>query len=263
MWPGPYGEWGSRKYLLSSLDQSLARMGLDYVDIFYSHRLRPGHAARGDDGRARRRGAPGQGAVRGHLVLLGRAHARGRRDPARARHAAAHPPAVVLACSTAGSSPSCSTCSARRASARSSSRRSARGCSRRSTSTACRRTRAPREGRYLTTRLPHGREPRAGPRAERDRAAARAGARADGDRLGAARPARDVGADRRVAASSSSSRTSPRSATSTSPTTSSPRSTATRSTPASTSGRSRATPDVRPSDRSPEPAPLQRASASP
>src|SRR5215471_17303328 len=39
MWPGPYGEWGSRKYLLSSLDQSLQRMGLDYVDIFYSHRF--------------------------------------------------------------------------------------------------------------------------------------------------------------------------------------------------------------------------------
>ena len=38
MWPGPYGEWGSRKYLLASLDQSLQRMGLDYVDIFYSHR---------------------------------------------------------------------------------------------------------------------------------------------------------------------------------------------------------------------------------
>src|SRR4051794_11220671 len=41
MWPGPYGEWGSRKYLLSSLDQSLRRMRLDYVDIFYSHRLDP------------------------------------------------------------------------------------------------------------------------------------------------------------------------------------------------------------------------------
>jgi L-glyceraldehyde 3-phosphate reductase len=39
MWPGPYGEWGSRKYLIASLDQSLRRMGLDYVDIFYSHRL--------------------------------------------------------------------------------------------------------------------------------------------------------------------------------------------------------------------------------
>jgi L-glyceraldehyde 3-phosphate reductase len=41
MWPGPYGEWGSRKYVLSSLDQSLRRMGLDYVDIFYSHRFDP------------------------------------------------------------------------------------------------------------------------------------------------------------------------------------------------------------------------------
>ena len=40
-WPGPYGEWGSRKYLLASLDQSLQRMGLDYVDIFYSHRFDP------------------------------------------------------------------------------------------------------------------------------------------------------------------------------------------------------------------------------
>jgi L-glyceraldehyde 3-phosphate reductase len=41
MWPGPYGEWGSRKYLLASLDQSLKRMGLDHVDIFYSHRVDP------------------------------------------------------------------------------------------------------------------------------------------------------------------------------------------------------------------------------
>jgi L-glyceraldehyde 3-phosphate reductase len=41
MWPGPYGEWGSRKYLLSSLEQSLGRLGLDYVDIFYSHRFDP------------------------------------------------------------------------------------------------------------------------------------------------------------------------------------------------------------------------------
>jgi L-glyceraldehyde 3-phosphate reductase len=41
MWPGPYGEWGSRKYLIASLDQSLERLGLDYVDIFYSHRPDP------------------------------------------------------------------------------------------------------------------------------------------------------------------------------------------------------------------------------
>ena len=41
MWPGPYGDWGSRKYLMASLDQSLSRMGLDYVDIFYHHRMDP------------------------------------------------------------------------------------------------------------------------------------------------------------------------------------------------------------------------------
>src|SRR5262245_26771998 len=41
MWPGPYGEWGSRKYLLASLDQSLRRMSVEYVDIFYSHRFDP------------------------------------------------------------------------------------------------------------------------------------------------------------------------------------------------------------------------------
>ena len=41
MWPGPYGDWGSRKYLLASLDQSLRRLGLDYVDIFYHHRMDP------------------------------------------------------------------------------------------------------------------------------------------------------------------------------------------------------------------------------
>src|SRR2546429_6194770 len=41
MWAGPYGEWGSRKYVLASLDQSLKRMGLEYVDIFYSHRFDP------------------------------------------------------------------------------------------------------------------------------------------------------------------------------------------------------------------------------
>ena len=41
MWPGPYGEWGSRKYLIASLDQSLRRLGLDYVDIFYHHRPDP------------------------------------------------------------------------------------------------------------------------------------------------------------------------------------------------------------------------------
>ena len=50
MWPGPYGDHGSRKYLLASLDQRLARIGLDYVDIFYSHRADPEHPTGRDDG---------------------------------------------------------------------------------------------------------------------------------------------------------------------------------------------------------------------
>ena len=59
MWPGPYGEWGSRKYLLGSLEQSLERMGLDHVDIFYSHRFDPDTPLRETMGaldEARRRG---------------------------------------------------------------------------------------------------------------------------------------------------------------------------------------------------------------
>ena len=73
MWPGPFGEWGSRKYLLASLDQSLKRMGVDYVDIFYSHRPDPEHADRGDHGRPRDRRAVGQGALRRCLELRSRA----------------------------------------------------------------------------------------------------------------------------------------------------------------------------------------------
>ena len=73
MHPGPYGEWGSRKYLMSSLDASLKRMGLDHVDIFYSHRFDPRHPAGGDDGRAGVRRPAGQGAVRGRLLVQQRA----------------------------------------------------------------------------------------------------------------------------------------------------------------------------------------------
>jgi L-glyceraldehyde 3-phosphate reductase len=97
MWPGPYGQGGGgRKYVLASLDQSLRRMGLDYVDIFYSHRPGRHDAARGDDGRAEHRGQGRQGALRRHLVLLGGRHGEGGRDPRRSGHAAADPPALVL-----------------------------------------------------------------------------------------------------------------------------------------------------------------------
>ncbi len=96
MWPGPYGEWGSRKHLLSSLDQSLTRMGLDHVDIFYSHRFDPDTPPGGDDGRPAHGGAAGQGPLRRRLQLLRRADPRGRPHPGRAGHPAPHPPATLL-----------------------------------------------------------------------------------------------------------------------------------------------------------------------
>ena len=84
MWPGPYGEWGSRKYLLASLDQSLRRMGLDYVDIFYSHRFDPDTPLEETMGALASAVAAGQGAVRRHLVVL-RRHAPPRRPRLLAR----------------------------------------------------------------------------------------------------------------------------------------------------------------------------------
>jgi len=69
MWPGPYGEWGSRKYLLASLDQSLDRMGLDYVDIFYSHRFDPDTPLAETMGALDTSGALRSRALRRHLEL--------------------------------------------------------------------------------------------------------------------------------------------------------------------------------------------------
>ena len=71
MWPGPYGEWGSRKYLIASCDQSLKRTGLDYVDIFYSHRPDPEHAAGRNNGRARLHRPQRPRPVCWHLHLFG------------------------------------------------------------------------------------------------------------------------------------------------------------------------------------------------
>ena len=96
MWPGPYGEWGSRKYLVASCDQSLKRMGLEYVDIFYSHRLDPDTPLEETMG------------ALDHIVRCGQARCTpaspatapeqtraGRADPARAGHALPDPPAQL------------------------------------------------------------------------------------------------------------------------------------------------------------------------
>ena len=96
MWPGPYGEWGGRKYMLASLDQSLKRMGLDYVDIFYSHRFDPETPLEETMGALDYRGAPGQGALCRHFVLQFAPHQGGRGDPEAARHALPHPPAELF-----------------------------------------------------------------------------------------------------------------------------------------------------------------------
>ena len=112
MWPGPYGEWGSRKYLLASLDQSLNRMGLDYVDIFYSHRFDPDTPLEETMGALDTRRPLGQGALRRHLA---RTRAERTREAAailaRPRHAAADPPAVVLDAQPLDRGRTCSTCS--------------------------------------------------------------------------------------------------------------------------------------------------------
>ena len=70
MWPGPYGDFGSRKYLVASLDQSLKRMGLDYVDIFYHHRPDPNTPMEESMGALGPDRAPGKSPVCGYFQLF-------------------------------------------------------------------------------------------------------------------------------------------------------------------------------------------------
>ena len=81
MHPGPYGEWGSRKYLLSSLDASLKRMGIDYVDIFYHHRPDPDTPIEESMMALDQAVRSGRALYAGHFQLRARRHARGRADP--------------------------------------------------------------------------------------------------------------------------------------------------------------------------------------
>ena len=208
MWPGPYGDWGSRKYLLASLDQSLERMGLDYVDIFYSHRLDPEtplEETMGALDTAVRQGKAlyvgissysagaderGGGILRAlgtpllihqpSYSMLNRWIEHGLLDVLERRRHRLH----RLLAARAG--PADRPLPGRRAGGL---------------------ARAPRAARFAEALLTE--ENLARVRALNEIAAApRPVARADGDRLGAARPARHLGADRRAAASSSSRRTS-------------------------------------------------------
>ena len=129
MWPGPV-----RRRRLAQVPprepRPEPRRGSGSTTSTSSTRTGPTrHAARGDDGRARQRRAAGQGALRGDLVLLGREDARGGRDPARPRHAAPDPPALVLAAEPLDRAGPARRRSASSASAASPSRRSPRACS--------------------------------------------------------------------------------------------------------------------------------------
>ena len=129
MWPGPVRRTGARASTCSRAStRAWRRLGLDYVDIFYSHRFDPDTPLEETMGALDTRRAAGQGALRRHLVVLGGEDPRGGRDPARPGHAAAHPPAVVLDAEPLDRGASCSTRSRPRASAASASRRSRRGC---------------------------------------------------------------------------------------------------------------------------------------
>ena len=241
MWPGPYGEWGSRKYLLASLDQSLARMGLDYVDIFYSHRFDP------DTPLEETLGAVATAVKQGKALYAGISSYSARARPRRSQilrdlgtPVLIHQPSYsllnrwieedvldvvgeegvgVIAFSPLGQG----LLTDRYLDGVPEDSRAAKGVF--------------LDRSHLTE------ENLARVRALNEIAKRpRADAGADGDRVGAARRARHVGAGRRARASPSSTTRSARSTTSTSAATSWRRSTATRSRPASTSGRSRATP---------------------
>ena len=229
MWPGPYGDWGSRKYLLASLDQSLERMGLDYVDIFYSHRSDPDTPLEETMGALDTRRAPGQGAVRRHLLLLGRSAPR--RPRAILRELGT--PLLIHQPSYSHAQPLDRGGAARRARATRAS-----GCivfsplaqgllTDRYLDGIPADSRAARDG-TLFAETAHRGEPRPRARAQRDRARPRPDAGPDGARLGAARPARDLGPDRRQQRRPARAERRRARATSTSPPRSWPRSTATR-----------------------------------
>ncbi len=127
MWPGPYGDLGSRKYLVASLDQSLKRMGLEYVDIFYHHRPDPETPMEETMGALDHVVRQGKALYAGISSYDAEQTRRAAADPARAGHAVPDPPAGRTTCSTAGSRTSCLTCWTRRGSAASSSPRWPRG----------------------------------------------------------------------------------------------------------------------------------------
>ena len=125
---GPLRRMGSRKYMLASLDQSLKRMGLDYVDIFYSHRFDPETPLEETMGALDTRCVRARRSMSASPPTIRQAHARGGAILQRAGHAAAHPPAVLFDAQSLGRGDGLLDALGRGASAASPSRRSPRGC---------------------------------------------------------------------------------------------------------------------------------------
>ena len=197
MWPGPYGEWGSRKYLLASLDQSLKRMGLDYVDIFYSHRFDPDTPLEETMGALDAAVRQGKALYAGISSYSPEATRRAAALLDRSRHALPHPPALLFDAQPLG-----------RGRAPRHARRTRHRLHRllaAGTGHADEKVSRRRAGRIAgePRRLPVGAAPdarqcRPHARPRRHRGAARTVAAPDGARLGAARSAHHRGADRRA-----------------------------------------------------------------
>ena len=200
MWPGPYGQGGgSRKYVLASLDQSLSRLGLDYVDIFYSHRFDPTRRWRRRRRAGHRRAARGRRCTSASPPTRAERRAQHGASCARAGHAAADPPALLLDAQPLDRD---------RRPARRRGRRRARASSASPplaqgllTGQVPRRRPgglAGRPGQVVRNRLADRRHARPAAQAQRDRAAAWSVPRAAGAGVGAARRAGDLAGHRGV-----------------------------------------------------------------
>ena len=213
MWPGPYGEWGSRKYLLASLDQSLARMGLDYVDIFYSHRFDPETPLEETMGALDTAVRSGRALYAGISSYSPEKTREAAAILARPRHAAADPPALVLAAQPLDRGRAAR--HARRARRRLHRLLAARAGDADRQVPRRDPARLARRREQLALARPADRaDAREDPRPERDRARPRPEPRAAGARVDAARRADDLDADRRLERRSSSRTRSARSTTS-------------------------------------------------
>ena len=198
MWDGPYGEWGSRKYLLSSLDQSLKRLGLDYVDIFYSHRFDPDTPLEETMGALDTAVRSGRALYAGISSYNSEKTRASRGDPQRPRHPARHPPAELQHDQPLGRAGRPQG-HARRPRRRLDRLHPARpGHADRQVPRGHPRRQPRRPGQVPAPGVPQRPRHRQHPQAQRHRRSPRPDPRPDGDRLGAARRRHHLRPDRRL-----------------------------------------------------------------